>query len=78
MIPSRKRSKNSHGLLLYKGYTYSVRNLKKGGTYWTCSSHHKKGCKANLTTDESMKPNIIIKLNTHHNHPPPVINLQED
>lgn len=50
-----------------------MRNLKKNGAYWTCSSHHKKGCKANVTTDDNKKQ--LSVLNTKHNHPPPDVNI---
>lgn len=77
-IPSRKKSKRNQGLLLFQGYTYSLRNLKRSGAYWTCSSHHKKGCKANITTEEDGHPYRVVKVYTEHNHPAPVINIPED
>lgn len=75
IIPSRKRSKYSRGLLLYEGYTYSMRNLKRSGIYWTCSSHHKKGCKAKLTTIDSNNKIKVIDVLTIHNHPRPDVNI---
>ncbi|CAB3250332.1 unnamed protein product [Arctia plantaginis] len=41
IIPSR--NKRGQGMLVFRNYTYSWRNHKKNGSYWTCSSHHKKG-----------------------------------
>lgn len=65
-------------MLLFRGYTYSWRNYKKCGNYWTCSSHQKKGCKANVTTDERVKPFLLIKVNPHHNHSPPKLKIASD
>ncbi|CAG9787382.1 unnamed protein product [Diatraea saccharalis] len=42
IIPPKFRKTKGNGRLLYKGYTYSWRNRKKNGNYWTCSSHQKK------------------------------------
>ncbi|CAH0399058.1 unnamed protein product [Chilo suppressalis] len=72
IIPSKfKRAKSKgNGMLLYKGYTYSWRNRKKRGNYWTCSSHQKKGCSASVSTDESKKPFIITHAYDFHTHPP--------
>lgn len=78
IIPSRKRSKYSRGLLLYEGYTYSIRNLKKSGTYWTCSSHHKKGCKAKLTTIDTNNTTKVIEIWTIHNHPRPDVRVPSE
>lgn len=79
IIPSTKASKTSRGLLLYKGYTYSWRNKKAKGAYWTCSSHQKKGCKANVTTIElNEREPIVCRLNLEHNHPPRKLKLPSD
>lgn len=76
IIPSR--NKRGQGMLVFRNYTYSWRNHKKNGSYWTCSSHHKKGCKANVTTNESKIPFRITKFHTKHNHPPPAIKIPKD
>lgn len=62
-------------MLLFRGYTYSWRNYKKFGNYWTCSSHHKKGCKANVSTNEAKKPFRVTKYYDKHNHAPPRIRM---
>ncbi|KAI8421131.1 hypothetical protein MSG28_008223 [Choristoneura fumiferana] len=63
-----------NGILIFRGYKYSWRNSKKrGGAYWTCSSHQKKGCKANVSTEETDKAIIVTKYNCEHTHSPPVI-----
>lgn len=61
---SSTRQKRSIDKLLYKGYTYSWRNNNKNGTYRTGSSHHQKGCKANIITDESKSPFVMNYMNT--------------
>lgn len=76
IIPSRY--KRGQGMLLFRGYTYSWRNHKKNGNYWTCSSHHKKGCKAHATTNETEKPFEVTSFHTNHNHPPPKLKISPD
>ncbi|KAL0881456.1 hypothetical protein ABMA27_001319 [Loxostege sticticalis] len=58
-------------MVYFRGYTYSWRNRKRNGTYWTCSSHHKKGCRASVTTDESKQPFTVTSFYGDHNHPAP-------
>ncbi|KPJ13086.1 hypothetical protein RR48_05195 [Papilio machaon] len=52
-------------LVVLDGYTYSLSKKTEGGKKrWRCSTHHSKGCKANLYTIED----AIVLYDAVHNH----------
>ncbi|PZC77008.1 hypothetical protein B5X24_HaOG203959 [Helicoverpa armigera] len=57
-------SKAGRQLILKNGYTYSLQTRKRDRCRWYCSSHHNRGCRANIHTIYEQ----IVAINEVHSH----------